>query len=142
LALSAEERRARQREYSSRYLAKPGKLEQARERSRRNSAKYRADPANREKTREYMRAWRAKNAEKIRADQRQRYGIKDAPGDVRHGACQVCTRVRRLYLDHDHDTGLIRGWLCYGCNVFIGRNKSDAEDRAARILAYVNPEST
>jgi hypothetical protein len=36
-----------------------------------------------------------------------------------HGAaCQICGNVpkRGLDQDHDHKTGLTRGWLCHRCN--------------------------
>ena len=36
-----------------------------------------------------------------------------------HGpACQICGTVpkRGLDQDHDHGTGLTRGWLCHSCN--------------------------
>ena len=32
--------------------------------------------------------------------------------------CEICkARDRKLCLDHNHETGKIRGWLCYGCNI-------------------------
>ena len=46
------------------------------------------------------------------------------------GACSVCKKpetatartgvVRRLNVDHCHDTGKVRGLLCVACNVAIG----------------------
>jgi hypothetical protein len=30
--------------------------------------------------------------------------------------CAICGAESQLYLDHDHDTGLVRGWLCHVCN--------------------------
>lgn len=39
------------------------------------------------------------------------------------GHCAVCGEVRmRLRIDHDHDTGLVRGLLCNGCNISEGRD--------------------
>lgn len=40
------------------------------------------------------------------------------------GRCAVCNEARRLVVDHDHDhdTGLVRGLLCYGCNSMEGRS--------------------
>ncbi|MBM6588912.1 endonuclease domain-containing protein [Brevibacterium sp. RIT 803] len=40
-----------------------------------------------------------------------------------NGHCAVCGEVRmRLRIDHDHDTGLVRGLLCNGCNTSEGRD--------------------
>lgn len=37
--------------------------------------------------------------------------------DWQQGRCAGCGSRRGLVLDHDHDTGLVRGVLCGGCNV-------------------------
>ncbi|WP_392838782.1 endonuclease domain-containing protein [Streptomyces sp. LN500] len=35
--------------------------------------------------------------------------------------CAICGRVSAgLVEDHDHQSGLVRGWLCHGCNVQEG----------------------
>ncbi len=41
------------------------------------------------------------------------------------GVCKICgisdkVNSRRLSMDHDHETGKFRGWLCMGCNGGIG----------------------
>jgi Recombination endonuclease VII. len=36
------------------------------------------------------------------------------------GRCALCGRRRDLVQDHDHATGLVRGWLCVGCNTKEG----------------------
>jgi hypothetical protein len=41
------------------------------------------------------------------------------------GRCAICGRSqkdfkRRLAVDHDHETGKIRGLLCVGCNNLVG----------------------
>jgi hypothetical protein len=49
--------------------------------------------------------------------------------------CEVCGKVpsfenqgrRTLYIDHDHATGKIRGFLCHGCNFAIGMVYEDPE---------------
>ncbi|MFH8804036.1 endonuclease domain-containing protein [Streptomyces sp. NPDC017936] len=36
------------------------------------------------------------------------------------GRCAICGKVRDLVCDHDHETGLVRGWLCHSCNTAEG----------------------
>lgn len=51
--------------------------------------------------------------------ERGEYARKLAEQD---GRCAICTRrprARRLAVDHDHQTGLVRGLLCYTCNKFV-----------------------
>lgn len=37
------------------------------------------------------------------------------------GRCAICGETdRRLVCDHDHATGLVRGWLCISCNTREG----------------------
>ena len=42
--------------------------------------------------------------------------------EAQGGRCAICTRRprnRRLAVDHNHETGAIRGLLCYTCNHFV-----------------------
>lgn len=40
--------------------------------------------------------------------------------------CDCCSKEgHTLILDHDHDTSLFRGWLCYRCNSGIGQLGDD-----------------
>lgn len=44
--------------------------------------------------------------------------------------CEICGGLggaRGLHLDHDHATGLFRGWLCNRCNSAIGHLQDDPE---------------
>ena len=55
-------------------------------------------------------------------------------------ACACCRSPfgeSRPHIDHDHETGLVRGLLCRGCNVGIGALGDDLEgvQRAAAYLA-------
>lgn len=47
--------------------------------------------------------------------------------------CDVCKKEKPLCWDHDHKTGLHRGWLCHGCNVGIGFLLDDVEILEAAI---------
>lgn len=39
------------------------------------------------------------------------------------GRCAICGQARDLVCDHDHSTGLVRGWLCHSCNTREGTNQ-------------------
>lgn len=54
--------------------------------------------------------------------------------------CAVCGRVDSLVEDHDHETGLFRGFLCRSCNIREGRNPGDGY-RVWREYRERNPAS-
>jgi hypothetical protein len=42
--------------------------------------------------------------------------------------CECCDGVARtLVLDHDHDTGAFRGWICRECNCGLGKFGDNVE---------------
>jgi len=43
------------------------------------------------------------------------------------GLCAVCHQAKPLCVDHDHQTGEVRGLLCTYCNKAIGMFKDDEE---------------
>lgn len=61
------------------------------------------------------------------------------------GVCYICRqppKSRRLAVDHDHHTGLIRGLLCSFCNRAISVFR-DNEERLQRAVDYLkNPPAT
>lgn len=85
-------------------------------------------------------------AARRRARLKHRYGLTDEEVDLlidgQGGNCAVCgqppsdsnTRAHwngKLCVDHDHDTGRVRGLLCNDCNLTVGYGKSPATLRAA-----------
>ena len=88
----------------------------------------------RKKNKERIKAYREKNKEKAAKQTRVRslirtYGIGLHEYDLmfteQKGKCACCGThqnelTRNLAVDHDHDTGLIRGLLCNHCNMAIG----------------------
>jgi hypothetical protein len=56
--------------------------------------------------------------------------------------CEACGWVGsgeirgRVYIDHDHATGLFRGFLCSPCNLMAGISK-DQEDRLLLVAEYL-----
>lgn len=92
------------------------------------------------------REWAELNPEayelRRREHQLRRYGITPAEYDrlleEQAGRCRVCAAEPDgvLDVDHDHDTGAVRGLLCRRCNRGIGLWKDDPEllRRAADYL--------
>jgi hypothetical protein len=51
-------------------------------------------------------------------------------------SCEICHRIGRVVLDHDHATNEFRGWLCRECNTSLG-NLGDDVAGLRRALAYL-----
>jgi Autographiviridae endonuclease VII len=122
-------------------------------------AKYRADPKpyiarvkkwqqeNSERLNAYRREYR-KRPERQRADRdghlRRKFGIGieeyERMFEAHGGVCAICGETRpeerTLHVDHDHETGAIRGLLCFRCNNAIGDFREEYELflRAANYL--------
>ncbi len=78
---------------------------------------------------EWYQANRALTIERsVGGNLRRLYGITEEQYDtmllVSCGTCYLCGEMepiaRRLSVDHDHDTGRVRGLLCNDCNRFLG----------------------
>lgn len=91
------------------------------------------------------RAWDACNPELSRsqklARQRRRNGrIRGYPEPTRPipDGCECCGKPRAvtLALDHDHETGGFRGWLCRKCNTALGL-LGDSKEGILRLLRYI-----
>ncbi|TDC41506.1 hypothetical protein E1281_37305 [Actinomadura sp. KC345] len=71
---------------------------------------------------------------------RQKYGINDEDADrlleMQGGLCAVCFDFPAKHVDHDHETGAVRGIACHGCNTGMGQLRDDpvALRRAADYL--------
>ena len=121
----------------------------------RNKVKYQQDP---EKHRERSRQWRKNNPDSIKAIDRrhglkQKFSISDVQYEwlfeKQHGLCYICgqeeTRLYRgvkvrLSVDHDHETGLIRGLLCSDCNIGIGMF-GDSVPLLKKVIEYLTSYS-
>ncbi len=76
----------------------------------------------------------------------KKYGLK--PGEYQdlnlkqNGLCGICKLApkanRKLHVDHDHTTGLVRGLLCPRCNVVLGFVESEPHLLGVPFLEYLN----
>lgn len=75
----------------------------------------------------YQRANREEASRRARKHElKRKYGLTleqyDAMLEAAGGRCECCGKEwhRKLYVDHCHTTGKVRGLLCATCNVAIG----------------------
>jgi hypothetical protein len=110
--------------------------------------RYRDYPDYRQKTKDSAKKYHQENPEKIIGYKLQRnYGITleeyNRMLKQQRGRCAVCSskktnhRTRtRFFVDHDHQTGKVRGLLCHKCNTGLGHFDHDLEKMAA-AMAYI-----
>ena len=108
-----------------------------------SSAAWRRDwmKRNPDKRREYERRKREKNPEKyaaIRLRATRKFHGYPEPTRPCPTVCECCKKPsdKALALDHDHETGAFRGWLCHKCNLGIGR-LGDTIEALEEALAYL-----
>jgi Recombination endonuclease VII len=117
---------------------------------------------NREREVERVRQWALANPDKIadriaaargsaqkkladrKSHLKRKYGLSledyERMFAAQGGVCAICLETRpeerTLHVDHDHETGAIRGLLCFRCNNAIGdlREDFDLFQRAADYL--------
>lgn len=98
--------------------------------------------------------YRDKDRDKIRdSNLRAKYGIGlDEYNTLlakQGGVCAICEqpewvkhgksgKIAPLAVDHCHDTGRVRGLLCFSCNVALGKFK-DSPELLKKALDYVTP---
>ena len=100
-----------------------------------------------------------RTSEQARASRiKHRYGITieqyQKMVEERNNLCDVCgnppsesnTRAhwnKKLCIDHNHDTGRVRGLLCNDCNLAVGYGKTpDILERAAKYLRFHNGQDS
>lgn len=71
---------------------------------------------------------------------RRKYGLTEAERDALRaetkGLCPICLAAPAVHVDHDHETGKVRGVLCFSCNAALGqfKDRPDVLRRAAEYL--------
>jgi hypothetical protein len=105
---------------------------------------------NKAKIKKNHASWKKKNPESYRRANRnyrlkKEYGITESDYGLllesQGGRCGICRRHQdelkyRLNVDHDHDTGEVRGLLCSRCNVSLGVF-GDSVDGLMVAIAYL-----
>lgn len=97
---------------------------------------------NRERYNERMREYRESGKKSVsdrKSYLKRKYGLTleqyDAMLTAQNNVCAICERPPKpdyvLHVDHDHETGVIRGLLHFTCNNLLG----DAEDDAFVLRA-------
>lgn len=97
-----------------------------------------ADPkTQREYLTKYQRGWRRRNPTKMKewarkSHLKRMFGMSVEEYETRlglqGGRCYICGTLpgtKSLPVDHNHQTGAIRGILCMSCNNGLGRFKDD-----------------
>lgn len=121
-----------------------------RKREQRMASYYANHDSEKEKRRTYQAERRAAGYNRYESEQthylKYRYGITLEDYDrmllEQDGKCAVCgtTDTRngkgRFDIDHNHETGQVRGLLCGKCNRGIGM-LDDSIDRVTQVLSYL-----
>ena len=105
----------------------------------------------------YNREWleahpelrKARNEARKSQHKLEKYGLTQEEYDrIVSGPCHICGstdgggRWGKMCLDHDHNTGQLRGALCAKCNKAIGLLRDDPEIiRQAAIYLYSHKQS-
>ena len=113
----------------------------------------------------YMAEYRKKNRDQIRANSRKSYKERNTRDPVlekekrkkymlsfKYGislqeyaellekfnfSCAICGSTEYLCVDHDHETGFVRGILCHPCNAALGKFGDNALG-IKKVLDYLN----
>lgn len=110
------------------------------------SEAYSKDP---EKFRKRTRDWRQNHLHEIRSQDKnrrllKRYGLtieeRDQMIEDQGGKCALCKRdfhdKNKPNVDHDHETGRVRGILCFSCNQALGK-LGDTYAKMLSVLEYL-----
>lgn len=131
-------------------MLEAGRAYHAANKDERNARRRQWSIENKEKEKAGRKAWYQANKSGKFLDTflRSKYGITlEDYGRLlinQGGGCAICHRSdagvsdgRRLHVDHDHQTGRVRGLLCHSCNSLLGhaRDQQDILRGAVRYLS-------
>lgn len=94
-------------------------------RLKKDRAWYHKNDENKTRRRSHSKEWYLKNKKRVQEQKRQNtYGLTPEQYkklyDSQQGICAICKTNPAQVVDHDHETGLVRGLLCSNCNLALG----------------------
>ena len=98
---------------------------------------------NRDKILDYSKKYRKKYPDKFKIRKKLysnkkyiAYNIK--PEEIKYfGICPICKEEKKLVLDHNHNTGKFRAFICNLCNSILGFSK-DNDVLLNEMILYIN----
>ena len=150
-----KEHKEKQREYQRNYFVK--NKDEIRRKGRERHSKHKEEDAIRSKKyRDEHKQQRSDYGKKYRLEHKNQIKEKNRVGhlkrkfgmtledynllfEIQKGQCAICGRHQKelkqaLSIDHNHDTGEIRGLLCHECNETLGYAKENTEILANAII--------
>lgn len=126
--------------YNKEYFARP----EVKERAKIRNAQYRKRRAEYKKTergKEAEKRWRqSESAKEVkrRSTLKRRYGLTPEQlvdmFEAQNKECKICLKtIDKYHIDHDHDSGIVRGLLCGPCNMALGLLKDNTETLRSAI---------
>ena len=91
--------------------------------------------------REQQKAAGIKRSRKEYAREYDRRKAEKLAGRPRPDICEICHKPdpkKPMHFDHDHATGLFRGWICSRCNLSLGLVK-DSVPILQSMAEYLSP---
>jgi hypothetical protein len=59
-----------------------------------------------------------------------------------NGLCAICCEAPAVHVDHDHETGRVRGLLCFNCNGALGQFRDRADLMLGAVLSLRQDDPT
>jgi len=98
----------------------------------------------------YAKGGKETQAHRSRKHNLKKYGLSieqyDKMVEDQQGKCKICKaseniRDFKLFVDHCHSTGNVRGLLCHNCNAGLGHFR-DSQDILQAAIRYLNESSS
>lgn len=120
------------------------------EKNKARRMKYATDEEFRNKHKKQVKEYQSTHKDVRMAQRLKKYGITieeyNSLLEKQNGKCAICGAAigdnsgNRLYVDHNHKTGKVRGLLCSACNFGIGKFK-DSPELLKKAAIYLEGEN-